>query len=102
MNQFKKGTPAYGVFLGLVLAAAGALILWIGFWKTLLLVALFGLGYFLGTVSDKGQFLRETANRIVPEKKERTFNMREELTREQEAAIREMEAKKTEREEDGE
>ena len=92
MRQFKPGTPAYGIFLGTVLAATGALILLIGFWKTLLLAALFGVGYFLGTVGDKGKFFRETANRIVPERKEKPINMREEIAREQEAALRGMEA----------
>ena len=49
--SFKRGTPGFGIFIGAVLVALGALVMLIGFWKTLVLGALFGIGYFLGTVT---------------------------------------------------
>ena len=53
MNNLKKGTPGFGIVLGLCLAAIGALVMLIGFWKVLVLVVLFGIGYFMGTVENK-------------------------------------------------
>ena len=83
MKKLERGTPAFGVCLGLVLVAAGALIMAIGFWKTLLLAALFAVGYFLGAVNNKTDFVKEAVERVVPEKKEQTINFREELEKEQ-------------------
>ena len=59
MKSFKKGTPAFGVLLGCVFVGAAALIMWIGFWRTLLLAVLFCAGYFLGAVDKKGDYVRE-------------------------------------------
>ena len=87
MNQFKRGTPLFGLFLGVVFLLIGTLLLTIGFWKTLLLSALFAVGYFLGAVHNKGAFFRNVANRVIPEKKEETIDVRETVTREQEAAF---------------
>ena len=51
--KLKKGTPLFGLVLGSVLTLLGILVMLIGFWKTLILCVLFGLGYFLGTVENK-------------------------------------------------
>ena len=84
MNQFKKGTPAYGLALGTLCVLAGILLLTIGFWKTLLLAALFAAGYFFGTVENKGDFIREAANRVIPKKETEVIDFRSEISREQE------------------
>ena len=47
--NLKKGTPVFGLILGAALVVLGALVMLIGFWKTLALCALFAVGYFLGT-----------------------------------------------------
>ena len=62
----------------------GALVMLIGFWKTLLLVALFGIGFFLGTVENKQEFIKDTANKIIPEKEAKVIDLKSEITREQE------------------
>ena len=84
MKEFKRGTPAFGVCLGFLFVVAGVLLMTIGFWKTLLFAALFAAGYFLGAVKDKSRFLKDTVNRVVPEKKNENINFREEITRMQE------------------
>ena len=42
--KLKKGTPVFGLILGAALVALGALVMLIGFWKTLALGALFAVG----------------------------------------------------------
>ncbi len=83
MNDFKKGTPAFGLFLGVLFLLIGVLIMSIGFWKTLLLAVLFCAGYFLGAVNNKTGFIKETMNKIVPEKEEKTIDFRKEVEKEQ-------------------
>ena len=82
--NLKKGTPAYGLLLGGVLTLVGALVMIIGFWKTLVLCLLFGLGYFLGTVENKREFMKNTANRLIPDKEVKVIDLKSELLREQE------------------
>lgn len=83
MNM-KKGTPLFGLVLGAALVALGALIMLIGFWKTLLLCVLFAVGYFLGTVENKREFMKNAANRIIPDKEVKVIDLKSELKREQE------------------
>ena len=82
--KLKKGTPLCGLVLGGVLTLAGALVMLIGFWKTLILCLLFGLGYFLGTVENKKDFLKTTANRLIPDREVKVIDLKSELIREQE------------------
>ena len=81
--NLKKGTPAFGLLLGGVLVALGALMMIIGFWKTLLLCVLFALGYFLGTVENKREFMKTTANKLIPDKEVKVIDLKTELKREQ-------------------
>ena len=82
--KIQKGTPGFGILLGVILAALGALIMWIGLWRTLLLAVLFGLGYFLGAVDQKKEFIQNAARRIMPEKKAEVFDYRSEYSRQPE------------------
>ena len=82
--NLKKGTPACGLILGTVLVVLGALVMWIGFWKTLVLALLFALGYFLGAVDQKREFLKNTANRLIPEKEIKVIDFKKEVKKEQE------------------
>ena len=82
--KLKKGTPLFGLVLGGALTLAGALVMLIGFWKTLILFLLFGLGYFLGTVENKKDFLKNTANRLIPDREVKVIDLKSELIREQE------------------
>jgi len=82
--NLKKGTPACGLILGTILVVLGALVMWIGFWKTLLLALLFALGYFLGAIDKKKEFLKNTANKLIPEKEIKVIDFKKEVKKEQE------------------
>ena len=88
MKDFQRGTPGFGILLGSIFTIAGALVMTIGLWKTLLLIILFALGFFLGAVNDKTMLIKKTINKVVPEKKSEVINFREELAKDQEAAQR--------------
>lgn len=85
MNM-KRGTPMYGIVIGTALVALGALVMLIGFWKTLILAVLFAVGYFLGTVENKSEFMKNAANKLIPDKEAKVINFKTELAREQEQA----------------
>ncbi|MBQ9211900.1 MAG: DUF2273 domain-containing protein [Clostridia bacterium] len=87
MNHFKKGTPSFGLLLGGCFSLLGGLVMWVGFWRTLLLAALFALGYFIGAVSDKAGFVKGAVDRVVPDKnrKEETIDFRKEIEKAQDA-----------------
>ena len=84
--NLKKGTPAFGLVLGAAFVALGALVMLIGFWKTLVLCALFAVGYFLGTVENKREFMKNAANKLIPDKEAKVIDFKTELAREQEQA----------------
>ena len=82
--NLKKGTPAFGLVLGAALVLLGALVMLIGFWKTIALCALFAVGYFLDTVENKREFMKNTANKLIPDKEIKVIDLKSELKREQE------------------
>ena len=82
--NLKKGTPAFGLVLGAAFVALGALVMLIGFWKTLVLALLFAAGYFLGTVENKREFMKNAANKLIPDKEVKVIDLKSELIREQE------------------
>lgn len=64
MNDFFKrvftaGTLECAIACGLLGVLVALLLLWIGIWKTLLIVVLVAIGVFLGGVKDKRAFLRK-------------------------------------------
>ena len=81
--NLKRGTPVCGIIIGLALVALGALVMLIGFWKTLILAALFAIGYFLGTVENKSDFIKNTANKLIPNKEAKVIDFKTELAKEQ-------------------
>ena len=82
--NLKKGTPACGLILGTVLVMLGALVMWIGFWKTLVLALLFALGYFFVAIDQKREFLKNTANKLIPDKEIKVIDFKKEVKKEQE------------------
>ena len=87
MRDFKRGTPAFGVLMGGLFVLCGALVLWIGFWRTLLLAALFAVGYFVGAVTNKKELVKEAVDRVAPRKENQVINFRREVEKDQ-AAVR--------------
>ena len=84
MKKLKMGTPAMGIAIGLALVGLAALVMLIGFWKTLVLALLFGIGFFVGTVENKQDFIRDTANKIIPAKEAKVIDIKSEIARDQE------------------
>ena len=56
----------------------------IGFWRVLILVCLFGVGYFIGTVDNKEDFFKQQIRKVIPDKSAQPINLKEEIAREQE------------------
>ena len=81
----KMGTRNCAIVCGIIGALIAVLLLAIGFWKTLLLCVLFGVGYFLGTVENKREFMKMTANKLIPDKEVKVIDLKTELKREQSA-----------------
>ena len=84
MKEFRRGTPVFGVLTGIVFLLTGALVMWLGFWKTLVLVLLFAIGYFVGAVDNKRELMKGAVDKVVPGGKEETIDFREEIRKEQE------------------
>ena len=82
--KIEKGTTGFGILLGFILAGLGALVMLIGFWKTLVLALLFAVGFFFGSVENKSAFLKDTANRIIPAKETKPIDIKQEIAKEQE------------------
>ena len=83
MKKLKMGTPLMGIAIGAALVAVAALVMLIGFWKVLILLVLFGIGYFVGTVENKQEFIKDTANKIIPAKEAKVIDIKSEIAREQ-------------------
>ena len=45
---------------------------------------LFAVGYFLGTVENKSEFMKNAANKLIPDKEAKVIDFKSELAREQE------------------
>ena len=58
---FTPGTVECAIGCGLLGVGVALLLLWIGVWKTLLIVVLVAIGVFIGGVKDKKAFI----NRIL-------------------------------------
>ena len=65
---FQIGTPQCGVALGILGVIVAFMLLFLGFWRTLFVAALFGLGYFLGSSSNKAESIKNAINRLFPPK----------------------------------
>ena len=83
MFNFRKGTPQFGILLGSILVLIAGLFMWIGFWRTILLILLFSAGFFIGSVGDKSGFMKKAVGKIVPEKADETIDFRAELEKQQ-------------------
>ena len=85
--KVNRGTPTFGIVLGILFMGIGLLWMVLGFWKTLLLLVLFAAGYFIGGVGNKTEFVKDAVNRVIPEKKPTPIDVRETIAKEQESAL---------------
>ena len=63
-NWFQVGTPQCGILFGLVGVAIALCLIFLGFWKTVLIALFFGLGYVLGAFRNKKAFVEATISTI--------------------------------------
>ncbi len=64
--NIKPGTPQAAVLYGIAGLVIALLLLFIGFWKTLLVLACVGVGIFIGGVPDKRGFFHKVLGRFFP------------------------------------
>ena len=67
-SKFRVGTRACGMLLGAIGAAVALCLILFGFWSTLLIAALFALGYFIGACDHKIELLKTIINKLFPSK----------------------------------
>lgn len=70
MEKFRVGTPLCGILFGVVGALIALMLLFLGFWRTLLVAVLFAAGYFVGAVQNKQEVLKALINKWFPPKGE--------------------------------
>ena len=54
-KKLQVGTPLCGIVFGLVGVIIALSLIFLGFWKTLLILVLFGIGYVLGAFGNKAK-----------------------------------------------
>ncbi|MBP3648507.1 MAG: DUF2273 domain-containing protein [Clostridia bacterium] len=58
------GTPLCGIVFGLVGVLIALSLIFLGFWKTLLILVMFGIGYVLGAFNNKKKFIEATISTV--------------------------------------
>lgn len=67
---FRIGTPACGLATGVLGVVLAFLLLFLGFWRTLMVALFFGAGYLLGANTNKTTAIKHWINKIFPPKGE--------------------------------
>lgn len=67
---FNIGTPKCGLILGACGIAIAFMLIFLGFWNTMLVAALFLLGYWIGAIQGKSNAIKTFINRLFPPKGE--------------------------------
>lgn len=70
MDRMQIGTKLCGLVCGAVGALIALMLLFLGFWRTLFVCALFGAGYFYGATTQKAEAVRKMINRLFPPRNE--------------------------------
>jgi uncharacterized membrane protein len=71
LNEFleemvKPGTPQCALFTGFLAFITGLLLIFVGFFKTILIIIIVAVGVFLGAVRNKKEAIRGVVNRLFP------------------------------------
>ena len=75
-KAFKPGNPECAIFCVVVALITAILFLTIGFWSTLLIMALVVVALFIGGVSDKKASFKKAADKVAPVK-DKVYQMRD-------------------------
>ena len=64
------GTIQCGLLLGAGFVAIAFMLIFLGFWKTLLVTAFFAIGFWIGAFEGKTAMIKNTINKLFPPKGE--------------------------------
>ena len=67
MHKIPFGTPCGGLITALIGVIIAVLLIFIGFWKTLLIAVLGGVGYLLGASQLFCGDVKDALNRVIPQ-----------------------------------
>lgn len=70
-SLIKPGTTGGKVFYGAVFFIIGMMFVCLGFWKTLLVLALTALGVLIGSADTLGKAVAKVVDRIIPPKNQK-------------------------------
>ena len=67
LNDWTKvGTPQCGLLCGLIGIALALFLIFLGFWKTLLIVVFFAVGFVFGAFRNKTNAIKRFINNLFP------------------------------------
>ena len=66
MDKFRIGTPQCGLLFAALGAVLALMLLYMGFWRTLFVIVLAAVGYFIGASEDKAESLKALINKVFP------------------------------------
>lgn len=69
-DWLKIGTTQCGLLIGACGVAIAFMLIFIGFWKTVLVAAFFTAGFWIGSREGKTELIKKTINRLFPPKGE--------------------------------
>ncbi len=64
------GTTQCGLLFGGIGVLVAFLLIFLGFWNTVLVAALFAVGYWVGAIEGKTNYIKNTINKLFPPKGE--------------------------------
>ncbi len=67
---FRVGTPACGYTMGALGVVLAFLLLFLGFWRTVMVAVFFGVGYMIGANTNKTKAIKDWINKLFPPKGE--------------------------------
>lgn len=78
-SHIKPGTPGGKLFYGAVFFVAGLMFVRLGFWNTLLVLALTALGVLIGSADTLGKAVAKVVDRVIPPKNQKVVYTSEDL-----------------------
>lgn len=78
-EMIKPGTPCGKVFYGLLFFVIGLMFVVLGFWKTLLVLALSAIGVLIGSAETLGKAVAKVVDRIIPPKNQKVVYTSEDM-----------------------
>lgn len=99
---FKPGTSLGKFSFGALFFLAGILFVLLGFWKTLLVLALTAVGVFIGSAESLGKATSNLIDKVYPPKNQKVVYTKEDLEKVRKATEKKREAQQEEIEKDAE